>query len=62
LLPSVPVSSDDVGGLYSCGASLLEKFYTLYYRLLADLTLIAEKVGNYFGLDPLAAVSELEDK
>ncbi len=45
-------ASDDIGELFETSQDILQKFYTLYYRTLGKMAIVAEKVEASFGLDP----------
>lgn len=53
LLRDMPVPND-LGALFSAAEQVLEKYVSLYLRLLGSLALIAEKVETAFGLPQLA--------
>ena len=60
LLPRTPSSEENLEHIFQYSVEFIDKFYSLYYRLLADLTLIAEKVEGCFGLEPLNELDEKE--
>ena len=56
LLPSVPRHSEDPSAVYSVSCDFLDKFMSLYHRLLADLARIAEEAEARLGLEKLQEV------
>ncbi len=45
--------ADQVASIFEAGDSAIEKLLTLYYRILADLAHLAERVETWLGLPPL---------
>lgn len=53
--------AQEVGSVYEAGDTAIEKLLTLYYRILADLAHLAERVEAWLGLPPLPDPAETSE-